>query len=224
MQAWPEDAPAPRLCHLVKWPDFKGYGFNLRCARTNPSQIVGEVDEDSPAHLGGLKEGDRIVEVNGVNVNNENHYQVVERIKLNPNEVRLLVLDREADEWYQERDSVVEPPRSSQSNVIHIKTPADRPRAEHQDSLDQEEAGEHLELKSKEETPPAGPKSPPMSPDSGKGDDETACKGELVIEAEINHRSEPDRPIEPDSLSSAHQSLGSISGSESGTKVSYPTS
>ena len=65
----PSDAPRPRLCHLVKRADFAGYGFNLHAEKARPGQYIGTADPDSPADLAGLKEGDRIVEVNGVNIN-----------------------------------------------------------------------------------------------------------------------------------------------------------
>ena len=70
------DAPAPRFCHLNKWPDFDGYGFNLHAEKSKTGQFVGKVDEQSPAQAAGLREGDRIIEVNGVNIANENHRQV----------------------------------------------------------------------------------------------------------------------------------------------------
>ena len=121
----PDDAPAPRLCHLIKWADFDGYGFNLHAERSNPGQFIGKIDDHSPAQMAGLREGDRIVEVNGVNIANENHRQVVERIKANPIEAKLLVVDPEADLWYREQDLVI---KSSQLNVIYMKTPVPRPR------------------------------------------------------------------------------------------------
>lgn len=122
----PPEAPSPRLCHLIKWPDFDGYGFNLHAEKSKPGQYVGKVDEGGPADMSGLKEGDRIIEVNGVNINNENHRQVVERIKAVPNETKLLVLEVEADKWYKERKIVV---KSTQANVVYKKTPFPRPSA-----------------------------------------------------------------------------------------------
>lgn len=124
MDILPDDAPAPRLCHLIKWPDFDGYGFNLHAERSNPGQFIGKIDDDSPAQMAGLREGDRIVEVNGVNISNENHRQVVERIKSDPKETKLLVVDLETDAWYREQDIVI---KSSQINVVYIKTPVPRP-------------------------------------------------------------------------------------------------
>jgi membrane-associated protease RseP (regulator of RpoE activity) len=119
-----ESIPCPRLCHLIKWPDFDGYGFNLHAEKAKTGQYIGKVDDDSPAQLAGLREGDRIIEVNLVNISNENHRQVVERIKSVPNETKLLVIDELADKWYKEKKIVV---KSSQSNVIHYKTPVPRP-------------------------------------------------------------------------------------------------
>ncbi|CAN8004609.1 unnamed protein product [Ixodes hexagonus] len=118
----PPDAPAPRLCHLVKIATFEGYGFNLHAEKSKPGQFIGKIDPHSPAELAGMLEGDRIVEVNGVNIASENHKQVVERIKSVPDETKLLVVDSAADAWYKERKIV---PRGTQDNVRYIRTPTD---------------------------------------------------------------------------------------------------
>ncbi|GIY25411.1 hypothetical protein CEXT_233801 [Caerostris extrusa] len=123
----PSDAPIPRLCHLIKWADFDGYGFNLHAEKSRTGQFIGKVDDDSPAQHAGLQEGDRIIEVNGVNIANENHRQVVERIKSISNETKLLVVDEEADRWYKEKKIVV---KSTLPNVEYIKTPVPRPYKE----------------------------------------------------------------------------------------------
>ncbi|KAK8763811.1 hypothetical protein V5799_033576 [Amblyomma americanum] len=116
----PAEAPAPRLCHLIKIPTFDGYGFNLHAEKSRPGQFIGKVDSGSPAELAGMLEGDRIVEVNGVNIASENHKQVVERIRAVPDETRLLVVDSATDAWYTEHKLV---PRSTQDNVRYIRTP-----------------------------------------------------------------------------------------------------
>lgn len=121
----PPDSPCPRLCHLIKWPDFNGYGFNLHAEKSKQGQYIGKVDEDSPALLAGLREGDKIIEVNNVNICNENHRQVVERIKSITNETRLLVIDDYGDRWYRERKIVI---KSSHPNVIYYRTPVPRPQ------------------------------------------------------------------------------------------------
>ncbi|KAF4525120.1 hypothetical protein B566_EDAN005062 [Ephemera danica] len=113
------DAPCARLCLIIKREDFDGYGFNLHAEKGKPGQYIGKVDENSPAEAAGLKSGDRIVEVNGVNISNENHKQVVQRIKAVANETRLLVVDAEAEEYYKSKSIVI---KSSLPNVKHLKS------------------------------------------------------------------------------------------------------
>lgn len=81
-----------RLCHVIKSETFDGYGFNLHAEKGKIGQFIGKVDEGSPAEKAGLKQGDRILEVNGASIANETHKQVVQRIKSVPNETRLLVI------------------------------------------------------------------------------------------------------------------------------------
>ena len=115
MDNLPPDAPQPRHCHVAKRPDFQGYGFNLHAEKARPGQFIGKVDADSPAEDAGLHEGDRIVEVNGVNISQENHKQVVQRIKAIPNETRLLVVDKSTDDYYKKLGIII---RSSMPNVL----------------------------------------------------------------------------------------------------------
>lgn len=65
----------------------------MHAEKGKPGQYVGKVDADSPAELAGLREGDRIIEVNGTDIGSETHKQVVERIKVVPHETTLLVID-----------------------------------------------------------------------------------------------------------------------------------
>lgn len=113
----------PRLCHLVKWPDFQGYGFNLHAERGKAGQFIGKVDEGSPAEAAGLKEGDRIVEINGTNIGNENHQQVVGRIKSLGDEVKLLVVDPETDKYYKDIKQIV---RSDLPEVVELSAVRDK--------------------------------------------------------------------------------------------------
>jgi len=81
MSSVPANAPAPRLCLVRKVADFSGYGFNLHAERGKAGQFIGQVDEGSPAAAAGLRDGDRIVEVNGVNVALDTHQQVSRQLK-----------------------------------------------------------------------------------------------------------------------------------------------
>ncbi|KAM7287271.1 Na(+)/H(+) exchange regulatory cofactor-like protein nrfl-1 [Ixodes scapularis] len=127
----PQDAPTIRLCHVIKWPDYEGFGFNLHTEKSKPGQYLGKIDPGSPAQLAGLKEGDRIVEVNGINISNENHKQVVERIKAVSNETKLLVVDPLADTWYKEHKIII---KNNLSSVKQSKTPVPRPKKKHSTS------------------------------------------------------------------------------------------
>ncbi len=97
----------PRLCHLKIWPDFQGYGFNLHTEKNRPGQFIGKIDAKSPAEAAGLREDDRIMEVNGDSMVGESHQTVVSKIKAVPNETKLLVVDKVAEEYFNNNDIVV---------------------------------------------------------------------------------------------------------------------
>lgn len=135
--------PPPRLCHLVKSPTFEGFGFNLYAEKKKPGQYIGEIDSDSPAEAAGLKEGDRIIEVNGVNVNMENHRQVVQRIKAVVGETRLLVVDQKSADWHRDHRVLV---KASLPYVIHLSSEkadksdrdgTERPSADHNEVFEE---------------------------------------------------------------------------------------
>ena len=71
-----------------------------------------------------MKGRDKIIEVNGTNISNENHKQVVQRIKAIPNETKLLVIEEKAEEYYKSRNIVI---TGTMPNVIYNKTPVPRP-------------------------------------------------------------------------------------------------
>lgn len=100
--------PRAKLCELCKWEDFDGYGFSLHGIKGRIGQFIREVDPDSPAYAGGIRDDDFLVEVNGINVLSEPHMEVVERIKANPDRVCLLVVDREAKEYFAQNRIVVD--------------------------------------------------------------------------------------------------------------------
>ncbi|KAM9363333.1 Na(+)/H(+) exchange regulatory cofactor NHE-RF2 [Symphorus nematophorus] len=91
----------PRLCFLTKGE--RGYGFHLHGERNKGGQFIRKVEPGSSADLGGLRPGDRVVEVNGENVENETHHQVVNRIREVPHRTRLLVVDRDTDDLLRSR-------------------------------------------------------------------------------------------------------------------------
>ena len=66
---------------------------------------------------GGLKEGDKILEVNGKSILQESHLDVVQKLKEKPKEVQMLVVDAEADAYYTEKGTLV---HSNMPNVTTI--------------------------------------------------------------------------------------------------------
>merc|ERR550519_286370 len=94
------DPPQPRECYIKKSHNFQGYGFNLHTEKNKDGQLVGLVDAGSPAEAAGLKEGDRIIQVNGTNIGHENHGQVVARIKAGGEETRIFVADKDCIDWH----------------------------------------------------------------------------------------------------------------------------
>ncbi|KAF4118280.1 Na(+)/H(+) exchange regulatory cofactor NHE-RF2 [Onychostoma macrolepis] len=87
----------PRLCYLTKGDC--GYGFHLHGERNRGAQFIRKIEPGSPADLSGLRSGDRLVEVNGENVEGETHQQVVQRILEVEHRTRLLVVDRVTEEF-----------------------------------------------------------------------------------------------------------------------------
>lgn len=111
----------PRLCHVIKKDDFDGYGFNLHAEKGKPGQYIGKVDDGSPAETAGLKQGDRIIEVNAVNIGSETHKQVVQRIKAIASEVQLLVVDPSVP--VTKDNKLIDPPPPRNGSVLTAVTP-----------------------------------------------------------------------------------------------------
>ncbi|XP_033840878.1 Na(+)/H(+) exchange regulatory cofactor NHE-RF1-like isoform X1 [Periophthalmus magnuspinnatus] len=132
-----KSGPRPRLCHLKKGPG--GYGFNLHSDKSRPGQFIRAVDDDSAAQRAGLKPNDKIIQVNGLSMVGKQHSDVVAAIKASGDDVRLLVVDLEADRYF------------SQCNVLpseeHLTGPLPEPRAEQ--PSDEEQRGVAEERKAK---------------------------------------------------------------------------
>ncbi|CAB1312977.1 unnamed protein product [Coregonus sp. 'balchen'] len=88
----------PRLCSMKK--GATGYGFNLHSDKSKPGQYIRAVDQDSPADKAGLKPQDKILQVNSMSVVGMQHSEVVAAIKAGGDETSLLVVDREAEAFF----------------------------------------------------------------------------------------------------------------------------
>ncbi len=142
-----KDAPRPRLCHMTTWQHFDGYGFRLHAEKRKAGQRIGKVDSGSPAEAAGLNEGDSVIEVNGANIGNENHMQVVRRIKALPDELSLLVLDSEAAEYYSQMKITV---HGDMPNVQHLTSDQEESLVKSHKPQPTKDAGKHCPHQSKQ--------------------------------------------------------------------------
>uniref|UniRef100_A0A1A8RJY1 Na(+)/H(+) exchange regulatory cofactor NHE-RF1 n=1 Tax=Nothobranchius rachovii TaxID=451742 RepID=A0A1A8RJY1_9TELE len=92
----------PRLCVLEK--GTQGYGFHLHGDKNRAGQFIRLVEDESPAAVAGLLAGDRIMFVNGENVEGESHQQVVARIRATTGALELIVVDPETAEMLKKHD------------------------------------------------------------------------------------------------------------------------
>jgi len=201
------EPPPPRLCHLRKWAHFQGYGFNLHTDRSKESQLVGNVDEGSPADAAGVKKGDKIIEVNGTNISNENHTQVVARIKAGGEETRILVADKDCVDWHREQGQNIS---SSLSYVLHLSS--ERPASPVPSSSSSSSSASEEE--------PAPVESPPAAVQPIVEEDEGVEVEEEKEETRPTSPPPAPAPVERPSSSSSSSS----SESESDEEVASPSS
>ncbi|MGH0144235.1 UNVERIFIED_CONTAM: hypothetical protein FKN15_048690 [Acipenser sinensis] len=93
--------PKPKLCYLVKGE--KGYGFSLTSTRGVQGMFLSEVHPSGAAAKAGVQNNDRLIELNGDNVESSNHEQIVDKVKASGNSVVFLVVDGEADRYYKNK-------------------------------------------------------------------------------------------------------------------------
>ncbi|NWV85524.1 NHRF1 protein, partial [Dasyornis broadbenti] len=128
--------PAARLCRLERGPD--GYGFHLHGEKGKPGQFIRLVEAGSPAERSGLRAGDRLVEVDGENVERESHQQVVERIRAAAGAVSLLVVDSTAEDQLPKRSGAGAEPPVVGGQAVPVTVPAE-PAAREPSGSDQRE-------------------------------------------------------------------------------------
>ncbi|XP_064800225.1 Na(+)/H(+) exchange regulatory cofactor NHE-RF3-like [Oncorhynchus masou masou] len=95
-------APKPKLCYLSK--SSGGYGFSLRSIkdeRGDMGMFMTEVAPGGVAGRAGVKTNDRLIEVNGENMENATHDQIVEKVKASGSSVMFLLVDEDTDRFYK---------------------------------------------------------------------------------------------------------------------------
>nr|XP_060642937.1 Na(+)/H(+) exchange regulatory cofactor NHE-RF4 [Anolis sagrei ordinatus] len=90
-----------RKLEMVRGPD--GYGFLLKeekCCSGKRGQFLREVDAGLPAEKAGMRDGDRLLAINGENAEDLDHQEMVLRIRADSSRVTLLVIDAEGSKFY----------------------------------------------------------------------------------------------------------------------------
>ncbi|XP_022096498.1 Na(+)/H(+) exchange regulatory cofactor NHE-RF1-like isoform X9 [Acanthaster planci] len=118
----PDPPGRPRLCRMVKGSG--GYGFNLHSKQGQHGQYIRGIDPGSPAEKANLKKGDRVIEVNGVNIERETHAQVVARIRSGGDRTALLVVDPELDVHNKKYALTVDAKIADESQFIEVENSA----------------------------------------------------------------------------------------------------
>ncbi len=92
----------PKLCVLEKGDN--GYGFHLHGEKNKLGQYIRHVEDDSPAAEAGLMAGDKLAFVNGENVEDAKHQQVVSHIRGITGKLELIVVDTETANLLQKHN------------------------------------------------------------------------------------------------------------------------
>ncbi|NXW45728.1 NHRF3 protein, partial [Nyctiprogne leucopyga] len=97
--------PQPRLCYLVK--EDKCYGFSLKSTEGKKGLFIVELSSQGAAAKAGVQNNDRLIEINGKNVENDTHEEVVEKVKTSGNHVMFLLSNEETDRYYTSQKMVL---------------------------------------------------------------------------------------------------------------------
>lgn len=87
-----EPAVGPRLC-ILKREEVETYGFHLRVEKGHQGHIIRNVVSGGVGERCGLRDGDRLLEINNCYVDDLPHPEVARKIKLSGNQLGLLVVD-----------------------------------------------------------------------------------------------------------------------------------
>ncbi|XP_027718258.1 Na(+)/H(+) exchange regulatory cofactor NHE-RF3-like isoform X2 [Vombatus ursinus] len=90
----------PRLCYLVK--EGSSYGFSLKTVQGKKGVYLTDLVPQGVASKAGVQPEDRLIEVNGENVENASHEEVVEKVKKAGSQIMFLLIDKDVDKYYNE--------------------------------------------------------------------------------------------------------------------------
>lgn len=89
-------SPLIRTCTLKRSDSYDGLGILISAdSQTRLNHYIREVEPNSPGHLAGLRKNDRIISINGINVENVDFSNVLALIKqgLDNNNLQISVVD-----------------------------------------------------------------------------------------------------------------------------------
>ncbi|XP_078077614.1 Na(+)/H(+) exchange regulatory cofactor NHE-RF3 [Mustelus asterias] len=109
--------PQPKLCYLVK--QTSSFGFSLKTIEGVPGLFMTEITPAGAAFNAGVQANDRIVELNGENVENISHQQMVSKMKDSGNSIMLLLTDEVADKYFKSKMTKVVASMASVKGLPH---------------------------------------------------------------------------------------------------------
>jgi C-terminal processing protease CtpA/Prc len=100
--------PVPRLCRVRSYGSNLGF-FVLASKKKLGVFKVSEVSPNSPAFHSGLRNGDFIIEINGINVQSMTYDDLIKLIKAKKEEdnLQMLVADDNTVEWFANRNTPI---------------------------------------------------------------------------------------------------------------------
>ena len=103
---------------MIKGPGYADF-YGLRFLVFQDGPYVSCIEENSAAATAGLRVGDKIIEINGFNVEREESNQVLYKMKGLEHEMKLFVMDRATFEEYKRIGVQI---TSSMSGVVHLRS------------------------------------------------------------------------------------------------------
>ncbi|MCJ8732454.1 hypothetical protein PDJAM_G00211530 [Pangasius djambal] len=101
MNGVPAPGPKLKLCFLQK--SSSGFGFSVKSCKGEEGMFMTDVTVGGTADNAGVKTGDRLVEINGENVEGATHEQTVEKVKAAGKSVMFLLMDKDTDKYYKNK-------------------------------------------------------------------------------------------------------------------------
>ena len=201
-----DSVSAPRLVVMKRGPG--GYGFNLHGERNvQAGQTISAVDVDSEAQKAGLRVGDKVVEVNSVNVEKMSHSDVVKKIKMNDKEVSMVVIDHITEAYLKQEGRPITADMCNLMTVYQPKQAPSVPEAAQQAAAVEESVPEVQESNVVESTPPPTIESSEITTDEVKNEVDAGGEADLANEAttpeevkqlnEVLKNEEDEQPPEP---------------------------